>query len=93
MYSKRNIVLVNDGTTKASQCMLAYISVEKVGHGYSTSPSASRNAIPAAAIMSANAVVLQSNVVSICCSLMWKAEFFQNVQLHEGLDVSIRSHQ
>ena len=41
----------------------------------------------------ANVVVLQPNVVSISSSLVWKAEVFQNVQLHEGVDVSIRSHQ
>ena len=40
-----------------------------------------------------NVVVLQPNVVSISFSLVCQAEVFQNVQLHEGVDVSIRSHQ
>ena len=43
--------------------------------------------------MWANVGVLQPNVVSIGSSLMWKALLFQNVQLHEGVDVSIRRNQ
>ena len=80
----------------SKECSIGSISREQVGHGTSTGPYASRNSFTAAAIYGqiwANVVVLQPNVVSITSSLVWKAEVFQNVQLHESVGVSIRSHQ
>ena len=74
-------------------CSIGSISREQVSHGTSTGPYASRNSFTAAAIYGANVVVLQPNVVSISSSFVWKAEIFQNVQLQEGVDGSIWSHQ
>ena len=85
------LMMARQKSSKA--CSIGSISREQVGHGTSTSPYASRNSLTAAAIYGQNVVVLQPNVVSISSSLVWKAEVFQNVQLHEGVDVSIRSHQ
>ena len=72
-------------------CSIGSISREQAGHGTITSPCATRNYFTAAAIYGQD--VLQQNVVSISSSLVWKAEVFQNVQLHEGVDVTIRSHR
>ena len=71
-------------------CSIGFISREQVGQGTSTSPYASRKSFHCSSHIWGNVVVLQPNVVSICSSLVWKAEVFLNIQLHEG--VSIRSH-
>ena len=74
------LMLARPKSSKA--CSIGYIYREQVGHGTNTSSYASRNSFTAAAILWANAVVLQPNVASISSSLVWKAKVFQNVQLH-----------
>ena len=74
-------------------CSIGSISREQVGYANSTGPYASKKIFHCSSHLWANVVVLQPNVVSISYSLVWKAEVFQNVQLQEGGDVSIRSHQ
>ena len=69
-------------------------SREQVVHGTRTSPGHMlQEFFHCSSDIWANVVVLQPNVVSIKFFLGVEAEVFQNVQLHEGVDISIRSHQ
>ena len=74
-------------------CSIGSISREQVGWWYQHRPICFKKFFHFSSHIWANVVVLQPNVVSISSSLVWKAEIFQNVQLHEGVDVSIRGHQ
>ena len=76
----------------SNACSIGSICREQDGHGTSTAHML-QEFFHCSSHIWPNAVVLQSNAVSISSSFVWKAEISQNVQLHEGVDVSIRSHQ
>ena len=87
LYRGRLFLSMMARPKSSKACLIGSISREQVGHGNRA------KLFYCSSHMLANIVVLQQNALFISSSLVWKAVVFQNVQLHEGVDVSIRSHQ